>query len=102
MGDIISAISGFSLHSGSGMVLLAEVLLVILPFFLPNAWVMKVGRAAGRALSIFLRQKIGVSPGEKVERYFQGTVAAFVDGLNEGLDVDDANGNGLKVVSKNP
>lgn len=62
--------------------------LLVAPFVLPNAAVRKVGLGLGRSLSLVLRQKIGKS-GEAVEGYFQGSINALVQGLNEGLDADD-------------
>jgi len=59
-----------------------------LPFLLPNKVVFRVGQGLGRIITTFLRQKVG-RPGEAVEKYFQGTVGSFVNGLNAGLDSDD-------------
>jgi hypothetical protein len=60
----------------------------ILPFILPNKLLFKLGYALGKILTTVLRQKVGKS-GEAVEKYFQGTVGSFVNGLNAGLDSDD-------------
>lgn len=64
------------------------LVVALLPFIMPNKWVRGVCFGVGKVLSKVLRQKVGKS-GEAVERYFQGTVAAAVDGLNAGLDEDD-------------
>jgi len=46
------------------------------------------GKTVGAALSTLLRQKSG-STGERVEKYFQGSINALVSGLNDGMDEDD-------------
>lgn len=61
---------------------------VVSPFVVPNKWVESVCFGAGKALSLLFRRQLG-SNGEQVEKYFQGTIAAAVKGLNEGLDADD-------------
>ena len=62
---------------------------LVLPFLLPNALVEKTAKTFGKFASTFLRQKTGKGTGEKVERWFQGTLNAAIRGLNEGLDADD-------------
>ena len=64
------------------------IALFVAPFVLPNKWLYGVGFAGGKIASAFLLQKIGRG-GEKVERYLQGTLAAIVGGLTDGLDLDD-------------
>ena len=61
---------------------------VVSPFVVPNKWVKKVFYGLGKSLSILFRRQLG-SNGEQVEKYFQGTIAAAVEGLNDGLDADD-------------
>tara|TARA_Y100000034_G_C6645617_1_gene282388 strand:+ start:165 stop:413 length:249 start_codon:yes stop_codon:yes gene_type:complete len=80
----IGAVLGFIL-SGKGV----AIVMAVLPFILPNKVVSGAGRALGKILSAVLCQKCGKGPGEKVEKWFQGTVMAFISGLNEGLDADD-------------
>jgi len=65
------------------------VVVMILPWFAPNKWVYATCRAGGKLASALLRQRIG-KQGEKVEKWFQGTLDAAVRGLNDGLDADDA------------
>jgi len=57
-------------------------------FALPNKVVYGAGKTVGAALSTLLRQKSG-STGERVEKYFQGSINALVSGLNDGMDEDD-------------
>ena len=64
------------------------IVILILQFFLPNAVVKKHGKVWGKFLTTFFRQKIGRG-WEEVERYWQGTISAFMAGLFEGLDFDD-------------
>ena len=64
------------------------LVLLIAPFIMPNEWLRKTGFGLGKVLSIFFRRKLN-KDGEKVESYIQGTVAAFIEGLNSGLDADD-------------
>uniref|UniRef100_A0A6M3KW06 Uncharacterized protein n=1 Tax=viral metagenome TaxID=1070528 RepID=A0A6M3KW06_9ZZZZ len=80
-----------SLLSGGGTVyvLVAELMVVILAFALPNKVVRGAGVTIGVVISKVLRQKAGKGAGEKVESYFQGTLASLMDGINEGLDRDD-------------
>ena len=61
---------------------------LVAPFILPNVLVEKVCYGLGVTVSKILRQKVGAE-GEKVEKYFQGTINAAVRGLNSGLDADD-------------
>ncbi len=63
--------------------------LILAPFVLPNKVVRGTGKTIGVTVSTFLGQKAGKKNGEKVEAYFQGSISAFVDGLNDGLDADD-------------
>lgn len=60
----------------------------LLGFLLPNKMVIGAGRTVGRIASAFFRQRMGVH-WEPVEKHFQGTLNAFIIGLQEGLDVDD-------------
>lgn len=64
------------------------IIVFVLPFVLPNKVVRSAGYALGSVLTTFLRQRIGKS-GEEVEKWFQGTLSAFMGGLNDGLDKDD-------------
>ena len=65
-----------------------SIICVCLPFVLPNKIVKACGLTLGTTLTTVLRQKVG-KPGEEVEKWFQGTLAAFMSGLNDGLDSDD-------------
>ena len=64
------------------------IVLAVLPFVLPNDVIYGFGFAIGKVCTRFLRQRIGPS-GEAIESYFQGTLAAFTVGINDGLDSDD-------------
>lgn len=64
------------------------LLVVLLPFAVPNKYLRALCFRAGRIVSLFLGRKLGPS-GEQVETYFQGTIAAMVGGFNDGLDADD-------------
>lgn len=81
--DFITGLWSSTPGWGVGLVLAAT------PFFMPNSVLHGAGKTLGALISTTLRQKVGKGPGEKVERYFQGTLAAFLDGLNEGMDADD-------------
>ena len=58
-------------------------------FFLPRSKTRAWGRSLGRVCSKFLRQKLGVGGGEKVESRLQTTVSDFMEGVMEGMDSDD-------------
>jgi hypothetical protein len=75
--------------SGAKLAVFLNVGLASLPFILPNKFVKQTFAGIGKFLSFFFRQKLGRGGGEKVESYFQGTLQAAMDGLNEGLDSDD-------------
>jgi|TARA_R100001530_G_scaffold33864_1_gene26522 NADP-dependent 3-hydroxy acid dehydrogenase YdfG len=62
--------------------------MAVATFALPNKVVYGAGKTVGAALSTLLRQKSG-STGERVEKYFQGSINALVSGLNDGMDEDD-------------
>jgi len=62
---------------------------VMVPFILPNSWLDRIGYAIGKVCTKVLRQKVG-RRSEKWESWFQGTMAAFIGGINRGLDSDDA------------
>ena len=62
--------------------------MAVATFALPNKVIYGAGKTVGAALSTVLRQKSG-STGERVERYFQGSINALVRGLNDGMDEDD-------------
>ena len=64
--------------------------LAALGFLLPNKVIKKAGYGVGVAMSKVFRQRLGKNAGEKAEGYFQGTLNAFVEGLNEGADADDS------------
>jgi hypothetical protein len=75
---------------GKGIALGVEIGLVMLPFLLPNAVVQKAAFVAGKAISIFLRQKVGKTNEERIEAYFSGTIDSLTTGLKEGM-ASDAN-----------
>lgn len=79
-------IVGFVTGNAGAMVAIG---VAALPFLLPNKAVEKGCFALGKVISTVLRQKVGKAPGEKVERYFQGTLSHAIKGLNDGLDFDD-------------
>lgn len=64
------------------------LIVMLINMLLPNEKVRAFGFRIGRAASKYFRQKLG-DPYEKVENKIQGTLAAFIDGLNSGLDVDE-------------
>ena len=66
----------------------APLALQLLGLFLPNKVVRGTGIATGKFVTVFFRQRIGKQY-ERVEKGLQGTLAAFIEGLHEGLDFDD-------------
>lgn len=82
----MEAMLGFLTSLGTGW--FVGIGAAMLPFLLPNKLVFKIGYGFGKIITTFLRQKVG-KPGEAVEKYFQGTVGSFVNGLNAGLDSDE-------------
>jgi len=63
--------------------------LAAIGFLLPNQAIKKAGYAVGVLVSKVFRQRLGKGNGEKVEGYLQGTLNAFIEGINEGADADD-------------
>lgn len=47
------------------------------------------GRRIGRLVTIFLRQKLGITGGNTVRDRFQSTVEDFTNGLKQGLHMDE-------------
>ena len=68
----------------------APILIFLWQGLLRRETVYEWGRCAGVALSKLLGQRFGVAGGDSIEERFKSTVADFVDGLNQGLDEDDA------------
>jgi len=64
------------------------LIVFLINLYLPNDKVKAFGRKVGRIATKYFRQKLG-RPYEEVESKFQGTLAAFIEGINEGLDVDE-------------
>ncbi len=46
------------------------------------------GRRIGRVLTIFFRQRLGVTSGNSVAEKFQSTAEDFINGLRQGLKVE--------------
>ena len=64
-------------------------LIFIINLFLSNKKVEAWGRLHGKILSAFGQRKVGKANYEKLENKYQGTLNAYILGLQYGLDSDD-------------
>jgi hypothetical protein len=72
-----------------GWAAIVGLIITIISRFIPNEKLEAFGLKAGKKISTFGRNKLGVKVWEKIEDFFVESFGAFLEGLHTGLRFDN-------------